>query len=174
MVLSKSKALLLENKKTVLIGSVVLMILGSIGGYSYYQTFASIELNSEISENAVEIAFGVCQDGDPGHSCEGNVSIMLENGSYFLFFEDYDATDGPDVWFYMTKEANEGDTTAVEEEGLKVLVTQTMEKSDGKAEVEGTFSVPLPDDFNPVEWEGLSVWCDAYNILMGSVGFTIN
>lgn len=99
---------------------------------------------------------------------------MVENGSYFLYFEDYDATDGLDVWFYMTAEANEGDTTEVEDNGLKVLVPETMESSDGRAEVEGTFTVPLPDDFDPQLWSGLTIWCDAYNIEMGSVGLTFN
>ena len=156
--------------RVAIVGIVVLLLVG----YSYWQSFAAIELAEGLPADAVQISHGNCEDGDTAHSCEGNVSVMEVNGSYFLYFEDYDATDVPDVWFYMTMNGHEGDTDAVEEQGLLILVPQTMEESDGRAEVEGTFIIPLPDDFDPQSWNGLSVWCEDYNILVGSVEFTFN
>lgn len=148
------------------------LIITAGGGYLYWTSFAAIQLDESLTAESVIHRSGVCKDGDIGHECEGNVSIVEDNGSWMLYFEDYDATDGPDVWFYMTVEGHEGDTDDVEEDGLLILVPQTMEESDGKAEVEGTFIVPLPDDFDINAWNGLSVWCEDYNILMGSVSFS--
>lgn len=67
MVLSKAKQWLANNKKMAIAGLLVLVTLGSVGSYAYYLTFAPIQLNVELSDNAVEISRGVCQDGDPGH-----------------------------------------------------------------------------------------------------------
>jgi hypothetical protein len=157
-----------NRKKSVGIvfaGAVVMLLVG----YAYWTTFAPIQVNEQLSPGAQLVKGGDCQDGDPGHTCTGNVSIVEENGSYSLYFKDYDATDGPDVWFYLTVNPNEGDTNAVEDDGLRVLVPQT---DNGMAEIEGTFSIPLRTDFNATAWGGLSVWCADYNILMGSVGFS--
>lgn len=149
--------------------TLTLMLLMGIAGHLYWTTFADVELDETLGEEAVIHASGQCEDGDPGHSCEGTVSIAEVNGTWMLAFEDYDATDGPDVWFYLTKEGHEGETEAVEEDGLLVLVPQI---DDGRAEVEGNFLIPLPDSFIVTEWGGLSVWCEDYNILMGSVAFS--
>lgn len=143
-----------------------LILITSISSYAYYQTFAAITLDDELSQGATTYKSGVCVDGEAHHTCEGNVSVMLENGSYFLYFEDYDATDGPDVWFYMTEQGNEEDTQKVEGEGLLIITPQT---EDGRAEVEGTFIIPLPEDYDPDAWAGLTVWCEDYDLSMGSV-----
>tara|TARA_B110000211_G_C13817688_1_gene437780 strand:+ start:176 stop:715 length:540 start_codon:yes stop_codon:yes gene_type:complete len=148
---------------------LILSLLASVAGYAYYQTFKAIELNVELSEGAQYYKSGVCVDGEVHHTCEGNISVMEENGSYFLYFEDYDATDGPDVWFYMTVEGNEEDTEKVEDEGLLIVTPQT---EDGRAEVEGTFSIPLPEDYDPDAWAGLTVWCEQYSLSMGSVALS--
>lgn len=154
------------NKMKVMGLVLILSLVASVAGYTYYQTFAAIGLNEELSEGAQTYKSGVCVDGDGPHTCEGNISVMVENGSYFLFFEDYDATDGPDVWFYMTVEGNEEDTEKVEVEGLLIITPQT---DDGRAEVDGTFSIPLPEDYDPDAWNGLTVWCEDYDLSMGSV-----
>ena len=38
--------------------------------------------------------------------------------------------------------------------------------------VEGTFSIPLPEDYDPDAWAGLTVWCEDYNLSMGSVALS--
>ena len=148
---------------------LILSLSASISSYAYYQTFKAIELKVELSPGAQTYKSGVCVDGDGPHTCEGNISVMEENGSYFLYFEDYDATDGPDVWFYMTVEGNEERTEKVEGEGLLIVTPQT---EDGRAEVEGTFSIPLPEDYDPDAWAGLTVWCEDYDLSMGSVSLS--
>lgn len=152
--------------------AVGMLLLAGTAGFLYWTTFAAVELDNWVSDEAIFVKGGTCEDGDIGHRCEGNVSIVQEGGLWLLTFEDFDATDGPDVWFYLTESGHEGDSESVEERGLLVLVPQTMNNSDGRAEVEGTFTVPLPQDFDPTSWGGLSVWCEDYNILMGSVAFS--
>jgi hypothetical protein len=164
--LKKTVAWAKDNKGKTMGLILAMILIASISGYAYYQTFAPVTLNTEVSESATTYKTGVCENGDPGHSCEGNVSVMLDDGKYFLYFEDYDATDVPDAYFYMTVEGNEEDTQKVEDEGLLILTPQT---DDGRAEVEGTFIIPLPEDYDPDAWAGLTVWCDAYNIVVGSV-----
>ena len=69
----------------------------------------------------------------------------------------------------MTVEGNEERTEKVEGEGLLIVTPQT---EDGRAEVEGTFSIPLPEDYDPDAWAGLTVWCKDYSLSMGSVGLS--
>jgi len=154
-----------QNKGKTIGLLLAIALIASVSGYAYFQTFAAITLDNEISESATTYKTGVCVDGDIGHSCEGNISIMVDEGKYFLYFEDYDATDVPDAYFYLTVEGNEEDTQKIEEEGLLIL---TPDSDDGKAEVEGTFFIPLPEDYNPDAWAGLTVWCDAYDVVVGS------
>jgi hypothetical protein len=154
-----------QNKGKTMGLMLAMALIVSVSGYAYFQTFAAITLDTEISESATTYKTGVCVDGDIGHSCDGNVSVMLDNGSYFLYFEDYDATDVPDAYFYMTVEGNEENTEKIEDDGLLILTPQT---DDGKAEVEGTFIIPLPEDYDPDAWAGLTVWCDAYDVVVGS------
>ena len=164
--LKKTVAWAKEHKGKTMGILLAITLIASISGYAYYQTFAPITLDTKLSESATTYKTGVCVDGDVPHKCEGNISVMLDEGSYFLYFEDYDATDVPDAYFYMTVEGNEEDTDKIEDDGLLILTPQT---DDGKAEVEGTFIIPLPEDYDPDAWAGLTVWCDAYNIVVGSV-----
>ena len=154
-----------QNKGKTMGLLLAIALIAGISSYAYFQTFAAITLDNEMSESATTYKTGVCVDGDTGHSCEGKISIMLDEGKYFLYFEDYDATDVPDAYFYLTVEGNEEDTLKIEDDGLLIL---TPDSDDGKAEVEGTFFIPLPEDYDPDAWAGLTVWCDAYNIVVGS------
>ena len=52
------------------------------------------------------------------------------------------------------------------------MLIVTPQTEDGRAEVEGTFSIPLPEDYDPDAWAGLTVWCEQYSLSMGSVALS--
>ena len=153
------------------IGLLAVVGLASAGwvGWAIFAPVSDTTLDETLGANATVIRSGPCVDGNPLHHCEGNVSIVEDNGSHSLYFEDYDATNGPDVYFYLTHTANARTTQAVEDDGMIVLVPEGRK---GQATVRGTFLVPIPGTIEPSAWNGLTVWCDDFDEVFGTVEFT--
>lgn len=121
------------------------------------------------SGQATALKTGTFQGADRYHHVSGTVTLYrLDDGSHLLRFEDYEATDGPDVYVYLTPGGPEG--SDVEGDGLKVLVPGGGE--DGQATLRGNFSVPLPGDVDPDDWSGVAIWCEDFNVLFGGAELT--
>jgi hypothetical protein len=116
-------------------------------------------------EDFAVVKAGEFQDGDGSHQASGSVKLLQEGSNYYLRFEGYDATPGPDVYFYLTEQANARSTDAVEE-GLKLLTPGG--RDGGEATKRGKFNIPLPADFEPARWHGITVWCDDFNVIFGT------
>ncbi len=102
--------------------------------------------------------------GRDGHAASGTVQLLATDGGYMLRFEDVQQTQGPDVYLYLTREPDATDKSAVTA-GLKVLLPQD---SDGQFTARGSFNVPLPADFDPEAWGGITTWCDRFGVPFSS------
>lgn len=116
-------------------------------------------------EDFTSVKSGAFKDGDSSHDASGTVSILQDKEGYFLRFENYQATSGPDVFFYLTEKAEARSTSDVES-GLKILTPGGAD--GGEATKRGNFNIPLPADFNPDKWNGMTVWCDDFNVVFGT------
>lgn len=108
---------------------------------------------------------GTFQDGDSSHSVSGTVELWEDQNGFILRFENYEATSGPDVYFYLTEQANARSTSDVEG-GMKLATPGG--RDGGEATKRGNFNIPLPSDFDPSKWHGITVWCDDFNVVFGT------
>lgn len=82
-----------------------------------------------------------------------------------LRFEDIAVSAGPDVFLYLTTDANDPDD--VDAEGSLTVLVEEAER--GTFSFTGTFSQDVPDDFvSPETYVAAVVWCDQFSVLFGS------
>jgi hypothetical protein len=144
-------------------GLVAVAVLGYVG-FAYLAPHASTTVHEAAPDGPV-MKQGAFHDGEPGHHASGTVMVVQTADGYALRLEDYDATAGPDVFFFLTEQPGARSTADVER-GLRVLVPGGAD--GGEATLRGDFNVPLPAGFDPARWQGLAAWCDGFNVLFGS------
>jgi len=158
-----------RNWTIYLLAGLVLAAGAGFAGWQLFAPKASTTVDQSLmmssSSEPVAVRSGTLSGADRFHNVEGTVTVFRDGGAYFLRFEDYDATSGPDVYFYLTPSANAGSASEVENEGLRVLVPGGA--SGGQATLRGNFNVPLPADFDATMYNGLVVWCDRFNVEFG-------
>ncbi len=103
--------------------------------------------------------------GKDNHRCSGTVELARDDAGLFLQFRDYDQTQGPDVFCYLTPDADP-DTTAAIEAGVKVLIDGGAD--GGELTKTGTFAQPLSGDVPVEEVNGVGVWCDRFSVPFGA------
>jgi hypothetical protein len=140
----------------------------SEGGAARNGTVEGTTESGAIAANAPPKAVrtGTFRGSDRLHNVEGTVTLYDGPDGLFLRFEGYDATDGPDVYLYLTRKPHDESTAGVEGDGARVLVPGGKE---GRATLRGNFNVRLPDD--GTDWaafEGATMWCDRFNVPFGS------
>lgn len=144
--------------------ALVLLAVGAAAAYPYLAPKASTQVDQAAMMGAMSLAAGMWRDGEVGHHASGTVAIVEGPGGFSLRFEGYDATAGPDVYFFLTAK-DQPRTTADVEGGLRVLVPGGAD--GGEATLRGNFNVPLPADFDPAAYRGIAAWCDQFNVLFG-------
>ena len=113
---------------------------------------------------ATVIATGTFE-GTTGHTVRGQVSLVQDAKGYLLRFEDYEQTQGPDVYIYLTPTADPRTSAAVDA-GYKVRIDGGA--GDGESTKVGTFEQRLPDDLDPRAFRGVAVWCDRFSTPFGA------
>lgn len=153
-----------QHPKWIVLGLVVLAVV-AVAAYPIFAPKASTVLDQPAMPGATTHATGQWRDGEVGHTARGTVTVVQGgDGAWALRFEGYDATAGPDVYFFLTPGAMPR-TTAEVESGLRVLVPGGSD--GGEATLRGNFNVPLPADFDPARYRGIAAWCDQFNVLFG-------
>lgn len=156
----------LRQHKVALAAGLAALAVVAVLAYPVFAPKPSTTVQQDAPAGAVAVASGTFQGaGDGIHHASGRVSILRDGEAYLLRFEGYQATDGPDVYFYLTR-APAARTTEEVESGLRVLVPGGA--ADGEATLRGDFHVPLPQGFDPATWQGVVAWCDQFNVLFGS------
>ncbi|MGQ0535320.1 MAG: DM13 domain-containing protein [Methanobacteriota archaeon] len=161
----------IENKQRnwLAIGLVALVAIAAAAyvGLTYFAPEGSTALDEDASAGAATLASGSFSRADSLHNVQGTVSVQRDaSGVYFLRFEDYEATDGPDVFFYVVEKGQDPASANPETYGMKVLAPGGAD--GGEATLRGNFNVPLPAGFDAARYGGVAVWCDQFNVLFGS------
>ncbi|MDZ7701764.1 MAG: DM13 domain-containing protein [Halobacteriales archaeon] len=104
-------------------------------------------------------------EGKAGHTVRGQVSLVEDAEGYLLRFEDYEQTQGPDVYVYLTQVADP-DTRGAVGAGYKVRIDGGA--GNGESTKVGTFEQRLPDDLDPRAFRGVAIWCDRFATPFGA------
>ena len=85
----------------------------------------------------------------PGHSATGNVRVIETPEESIVRFEDYDGTNGPDLFVYLAKdlEANE---------------FVSLGRAKGNM---GNINYTVPEDVDVGEYKYVITWCKAFGVL---------
>ncbi|SFR38041.1 DM13 domain-containing protein [Halogeometricum limi] len=103
-------------------------------------------------------------EGQTGHDVAGTVELRRDDDSHALRFVDYEQTQGPDVFVYLTPSPTP-ETAADVAAGTKVLVDGGAD--GGESTKEGTFTQRLPAALDVSEFRGVSIWCDRFSTPFG-------
>lgn len=145
-------------------GGAIAVIAGLVVGKMYFFPESSTRLNEAAPEEAQLLSTGSFS-GKTGHHVSGTVKILQSGDGFFLRFENYNQTQGPDVFVYLTREPNPTSTSQVEG-GLRVLLDSGAD--GGESTKVGTFNQALPANFDPAMYRGVAIWCDQFNVLFGN------
>jgi hypothetical protein len=158
---------LTRTHKLALAGGLAVLAVAAVVVYPILAPKASTTVDQAMVPGAEVLARGTLQGaGDGVHHVSGSVLLLRDaQGQLLLRFEDYQATDGPDVFLHLTPGSNPR-TTAQVEAGLRVPVPGGPD--GGEATLRGNFHVPLPAGVDPAGFRGLAVWCDQFNVLFGN------
>jgi hypothetical protein len=169
------------KRRTVLGAVGGLAVLGG-GGYAGWELFAP-ERATDANEDRT--SGSDAGDGDAGatdgggvellktgefvglddHDCSGTVELARDDSGLFLQFRDYEQTQGPDVFCYLTP-AERPETTAEIGAGTKVLIDGGAD--GGEITKTGTFAQSVPDGVDPAATNGVGVWCDRFAVPFGA------
>ena len=103
--------------------------------------------------------------GKANHRCSGTVELAEDADGYFLQFRDYEQTQGPDVFCYLTPDPDP-DTSAEIDAGTRVLVDGGAD--GGEITKTGTFAQSLSDEIDPAQVQGVGIWCDRFSTPFGA------
>lgn len=109
--------------------------------------------------NAAPLKAGAFTGADDLHEVTGTVALHETADGRVLRFTSYEATPGPDVFFYL---AQLGDFDP--DRALRLQVAGGA--GEGQATLRGTFSVPIPAD--APEFSRVVVWCKRFGVPFGS------
>ncbi len=97
--------------------------------------------------------------GEKGHAASGSVYLLQVGDGWFLRFEDLDMTAGPDIYLYLIE--SEGTTKAKVESGHLIPVITDADSSP-RINERGSFNVRIPSAIDPMDYAGISVWCERF------------
>lgn len=147
-------------------GALVALAIVGVIAYAFFLPENEQTVDQMLDAGSTAISSGAFSGADSVHHVSGTVALhRAADGSHFLRFEDYEATAGPDVYFFLARADADG-YGDLESTGLRVRVPGGEE--DGRATLRGNFNVPLPAGFSPAAWGEVAVWCDRFNVLFGS------
>lgn len=158
------------NRRTVL-GAVGGVAAVGVGGYLGVELFAP-ERATDVDDDrstgntdATVLKTGAFV-GKDDHRCVGTVEFVEDAEGFFLQFRDYDQTQGPDVFCYLTP-AEDPETAAAVNAGEKVLIDGGAD--GGEMTKTGTFAQRLGDvDVDPETTNGVAIWCDRFSVPFGA------
>jgi len=132
------------------------------------QNTAPSNRENNTSRNSIEVYKSGSFQGKAGHAVSGRVKIVSIDGEKYLRFEDYQQTQGPDVFLYLTPSEDPGSSQEIDA-GRKIRIDGGPD--GGEITKEGNFNQKLPSDIEISKYNGVGVWCDAFSVPFGSASF---
>ncbi|WP_129114822.1 DM13 domain-containing protein [Halegenticoccus tardaugens] len=155
------------KRRTLLVGAGALGT-AAVGGTLAAELFLP-ERSTAAAEGSIPPDADALKEGSfvgkDGHRVSGTVTLYRDGDGHFLRFEDYEQTQGPDVFVYVTP-APDPDTSEEIAEGRKVLIDGGAD--GGESTKVGTFVQRLPEGTDPEGYEGVSIWCDRFAVPFGA------
>ncbi len=150
------------QRSSKLIFAAVGLGIAAFIGLKYFAPKGSMIVDHPApSHSTAAVASGTFRGADAAHDVSGSVSILRGEGEAHLRFEGYDATNGPDVYLYVSSNPD----GAFDEGATRILVPGGSE--DGQATLRGNFNVPLPDGVDPEQIGSVIVWCKRFGVTFG-------
>jgi hypothetical protein len=150
----------------LVVGVLVIAAVGVVAGVELFAPERATQVTDDAAtaDDLTVLRSGTFE-GKAGHDVSGRVELVERDGTYYLRFVDYEQTRGPDVFVYLTPDADP-DTTAEVGAGVKVLIDGGAD--GGESTKEGTFLQELPADLDPDEYSGVGIWCDRFSTPFGA------
>ena len=163
----------MRTRNVVLLATGVVVLIGILIALPLFLPERAMHVQEDLDrlgapDDLTIHATGTFEDGEPGHRVRGTIQVVEVNGTHHLRFIDYEQTQGPDVFVYLT-EATRWDRDTVES-GLLVRIDGGAD--GGESTKTGTFHQALPSDFDPTRYRGVAIWCDRFDVLFGSAVLT--
>lgn len=104
------------------------------------------------------LASGAFVDADAVHQGKGSASIYrLEDGTSVLRFEDFEVTNGPDLYVWLSSAGPGADSDAIK-------ASRTIELEPLKGNI-GSQNYVLPPDLDLAEVQSVVIWCRRFGVL---------
>lgn len=142
------------NKSKIIGVSIGAVIAIVIIGYTVGPIFYDVTVDEEMPVAALSIPMGSFVGvGDGIHDAQGDVIIIeSDDGSRFLRFENFKATNGPDLFVYLAT-----DETADDFVSLGML----------KGNI-GNQNYMIPPGADLTNYDTVLIWCKQFSVLFGS------
>jgi hypothetical protein len=102
--------------------------------------------------------------GTNGYDVSGEVTLLRDAEGLSLRFENYDQTQGPDVFVYVTPDGTP-ETSGEVRAGTRVPIDGGAD--DGESTKVGTFTQRLPDGVTAADVNGVGIWCERFATAFG-------
>lgn len=148
--------------------AIVILIAGVVVINEYFLPETAVQVDEPQSGNSTTTAELIKVgefSGKTGHHVSGTVKILRDDQGYYLRFENYEQTQGPDVFVYLTP-AEDPDTSNEIGNGIRILIDGGAE--GGESTKVGNFNQRLPDGFDPSRYNGVGIWCDDFSVPFGA------
>lgn len=95
---------------------------------------------------------GTFSDADRFHKVSGDAKVFSQNGKNYLRFENFEATNGPDLYVYLSTAKNNDDYVS-------------LGKLKGNI---GDQNYELPENVDLKKYNNVLIWCQRFSVLFGS------
>lgn len=135
---------------SIIVGLIVAGVVGYTAGPLFYDVAVNEEMPTSVSAIPMGIFVGV---GDGIHDAQGEVIVIeSDDGSRFLRFEKFKATNGPDLFVYLATDESANDFINLGE--LKGNIGNQ------------NYMIPPGADLN--NYDTVLIWCKQFSVLFGS------
>ncbi|MEX0932484.1 MAG: DM13 domain-containing protein [Candidatus Pacearchaeota archaeon] len=91
-------------------------------------------------------------NADAVHKVSGEAKVISQDNKKYLRFENFQSTNGPDLYVYLSTDEGAGDFVNL-------------------GELKGNFenqNYELPKEIGLEKYENVLIWCQAFSVLFGS------
>ena len=142
---------------------IIVIVLLLVGAFMYW-TVSPLFIDKQVDDELPEILINNTNDSTAaesppmtetfpivdttGHPASGSVRV-LTGGQNIIRYEDYDGTNGPDLYVYLAKDLD-----------AKEFVSLGRAKGN-----QGNINYPVPEEVDISEYKYVMTWCQAFNVL---------
>ena len=150
--------MILNTLKTKLIGIIIAAVIGrgALWAVSPYFTNTTIDealpASSIPKEQMMSLSASFVGVDDGIHDAAGHAMILSADGKRYLRFEDFSATNGPDLYVYLS----------TDEKATEFVNLGRLKANNGNQNYE------VPSDVDISKYSKVLIWCKSFSVLFGS------